>query len=176
MKRYFRNIGTALTELLGAFSGITLNSNETTSGAAHRRREEFPRLRKFINKLFFWQDDHCLYSAFREIEDCLEVLDAYGYEVTPPKAIAAVRPDLSTVAVDDVQAEARDEEATAQNPEADDFDAEAWFAGLPDNAKMRILEWGVSIKMSKANRKKVARIASVWNAEGLVAPKNHGMS
>ena len=83
MKRYFRNIGSGLTELLGALSGITLNSNETTSGAAHRRKDEFPRLRSGINKLFFWQEDHCKYASLKEIEDCVELLKAYGYEVTP---------------------------------------------------------------------------------------------
>jgi hypothetical protein len=51
----------AMTQLLGALLCVTLNSNESTSGAALRRSPKF--WRKAINAIFFWQDDHCLQAA-----------------------------------------------------------------------------------------------------------------
>lgn len=70
----------ALTQLLGGILGITLNANESTSGAAYRRRKEnkwFKALYRFINALFFWEDNHCLRTAVKEIEDSQDLIDAY---------------------------------------------------------------------------------------------------
>jgi hypothetical protein len=66
-----------MTQLLGALLCVTLNSNESTSGAALRRSPD--RWRKVINAIFFWQDDHCLQAARSEIDDCRELLLAYGF-------------------------------------------------------------------------------------------------
>lgn len=77
MNRYFYNIANALTELLGAVSGITYNSNETTSGAAYRRNIVW--LVNIIDALFFWQEDHCKKAAINEIKACKELLELYGY-------------------------------------------------------------------------------------------------
>jgi hypothetical protein len=60
-----------MTQLLGALLCVTLNSNESTSGAALRRSPD--RWRKVINAIFFWQDDHCLQAARNEIDDCREL-------------------------------------------------------------------------------------------------------
>jgi len=35
-------------------------ADESLSSRAHRIQDTYPRLRRGINKLFFWQDDHCL--------------------------------------------------------------------------------------------------------------------
>lgn len=35
-------------------------ADESLSSRAHRIQDTHPRLRLAINKLFFWQDDHCL--------------------------------------------------------------------------------------------------------------------
>lgn len=183
--RYFRNIGTALTETLGAFSGITINSNETTSGAAFRR--QIPWLIKFIDSLFFWQENHCEYSQRREIEDCKELLLAIGFTVEPPEvtlkeavviqaALSKGDPAPAPSKLWVAQAPARAEEFTADDPMSDDFDAEGWFVGLPENAKNRIVEWGVSIKMSLANRRRVGTIARNWHGAKAVSRANHGMT
>lgn len=84
MNRYFGNILNALTQLLGAFSGRTLNANESTSGSAWRRRNEDKFnavLYRVINAIFFWQDDHCKSAALQEVADSRELLEAYGYDV-----------------------------------------------------------------------------------------------
>jgi hypothetical protein len=70
----------AMTQLLGALLCVTLNSNESTSGAALRRSPD--RWRKVINAIFFWQDDHCLQAARSEIDDCRALLLAYGFYVS----------------------------------------------------------------------------------------------
>jgi hypothetical protein len=70
----------AMTQLLGALLCVTLNSNESTSGAALRRSPD--RWRKVINAIFFWQDDHCLQAARNEIDDCRELLLAYGFSLS----------------------------------------------------------------------------------------------
>jgi hypothetical protein len=46
------------------------------------------------------------------------------------------------------------EEAPLDDPMSPDFNVIAWFARLPYEAKRRIVEWGVSIRMSKPNRVK----------------------
>lgn len=83
--RYFRNVGVAATQFLSALVGLSLNANETTSGAAYRRREDgLGWLYRTINALYFWQDDHCLLAALKEIEDCQELLEAYSFIVVEP--------------------------------------------------------------------------------------------
>jgi hypothetical protein len=72
----------AMTQLLGALLGVTLNANESTSGAALRRSPNF--WRKVINAIFFWQDDHCLHAARSEIDDCRALLLEYGFAIEPP--------------------------------------------------------------------------------------------
>jgi hypothetical protein len=89
----------AMTQLLGALLCVTLNSNESTSGAALRRSPD--RWRKVINAIFFWQDDHCLQAARNEIDDCRELLLAYGFYVEPPSVPverAARQPEPQSVA------------------------------------------------------------------------------
>jgi hypothetical protein len=158
----------AMTQLLGALLCVTLNSNESTSGAALRRSPD--RWRKVINAIFFWQEDHCLQAARFEIDDCRELLMAYGFYVEPPSVPverAARQPEPQSVA--------QIEEASDDDPMSPDFNAVAWFARLPDHARRRIVEWGVSIRMSKPNRVKVYRIAQAWwQADG--KPRDgHGM-
>lgn len=73
-------IGNAVTQLLGAILCITLNANESTSGACYRRRHEnrfFMAGYKTINFVFFTQDNHCMRTAVKECEDSQELIDAY---------------------------------------------------------------------------------------------------
>ena len=73
----------AATQFLGAFSGRTLNANESLSGSSWRTRNT-PRgafLYKWINRLFFWEKDHCHAAALAEVLDSQELLEAYGYDV-----------------------------------------------------------------------------------------------
>lgn len=169
---YFRNIGVALTQLLGAVLGITLNPNETTSGAA--LRIPVPWLRKGIDKLFFWQESHCKRAVQMEIEDCKELLLAYGYQLSPPKTtIEEAAKEIVTKAP---MSTAQKQEAPGDNdPMSDAFDAQAWFTGLNTEARKRVVEWGVSIKMSRENRKKVAQIAQKWHNKDAVVREGHGM-
>lgn len=174
--RYFRTIATASTELLGALLGVTINSNETTSGAAFRRDPD-GWARKAIDRVFFWDENHCEEAVFFEIEDCKELLLAYGFELTPPPV--AKREAVKRIQAEkpwDEQKPARDQEATDDDPMSPDFDAAAWFKDLPEEAKERIVEWGVSIKMSRPNRKKVKRIADNWHLAGVKPRAGHGMS
>lgn len=186
---YLRNIGIALTQGLAVLTGIGLNPNETTSGAALRRRSERPRyeyLYKSINRLFFWQKDadgnlnHCEVAVVKENEDCVELLAAMGYGIQPPSVSIqeATKPKtpMTSLKTNTSQSQAQKEEFTADNPESDNFDAADWFAGLPENAKMRVVEWGVSIKMSRANRKKVAQIAQKWLAAKATPRAGNGMT
>lgn len=177
--RYFRTIGTALTELLGALLGVTINSNETTSGSAFRRQAwDQDAIDRFFYAITFGrQKNHCEQAVFFEIEDCKELLLAYGFELTPPPV--AKREAVKRIQAEkpwDEQKPARDQEATDDDPMSPDFDAAAWFKDLPEEAKERIVEWGVSIKMSRPNRKKVKQIADNWHLAGVKPRAGHGMS
>jgi hypothetical protein len=186
---YFRNLAVWCTQGIAVITGIGLNPNETTSGAALRRRSERPRYEKLyraINRLFFWQKDadgnlnHCETAVKMEVGECVELLAAMGYGIEPPRAtireVTKPKTPMTALKTNTAQSKAQAEEATADDPMSRDFDAEAWFAGLPDNAKMRILEWGVSIKMLRPyNTGRVNQIAQAWNAQGAVVRKNHGM-
>jgi hypothetical protein len=158
----------AMTQLLGALLCVTLNSNESTSGAALRRSPD--RWRKVINAIFFWQDDHCLQAARSEIDDCRELLLAYGFyraAVCAGRAGGTAKPEPQSVA--------QIEEAPDDDPMSPDFNVIAWFARLPYEAKRRIVEWGVSIRMSKPNRVKVYRIAQAWWQADGKPREGHGM-
>lgn len=86
--KYVRNVSVAVTQLLSAVVGLSLNANETTSGAAYRRRYDgLGWLYKTINALFFWQHNHCKAAAENEIKDCLEILEHYKYVVLKPNQI-----------------------------------------------------------------------------------------
>jgi hypothetical protein len=175
-----RIILVAMTQLLGALSMITINANESTSGAAFRINPN-GWLRKAIDALFFWQDSHCEKAVAGEIADCVELLNAYGFEIQPPPVpvAEAVKADHTSPEWQKRMAEqapAREQEHTTDDPNSADFDAGAWFSGLPDEAKSRIVEWGVSIKMSRANRKRVAQIAQAWHNADAVARSGHGMT
>ena len=50
------------------------HQNETVSGRAYRRR--WP-IRRYINALFVWQDDHCRASHQRDLEWAREILEPY---------------------------------------------------------------------------------------------------
>jgi hypothetical protein len=164
----------AMTQLLGALLCVTLNSNESTSGAALRRSPKF--WRKAINAIFFWQDDHCLQAARNEIDDCRELLLAYGFAIEPPEqtveqAAQAVKANTETR----IPTAAEIEEATLDDPMSPDFNVIAWFARLPYEAKRRIVEWGVSIRMSKPNRIKAYNVAQAWWQADGKPREGHGM-
>jgi hypothetical protein len=162
----------AMTQLLGALLCVTLNSNESTSGAALRRSPD--RWRKVINAIFFWQDDHCLQAARNEIDDCRELLLAYGFAIEPP-SVPVERPPGGDGQHGDPQTAAEIEEATLDDPMSPDFNVIAWFARLPYEAKRRIVEWGVSIRMSKPNRVKAYNIAQAWWQADGKPREGHGM-
>jgi hypothetical protein len=73
------------------------------------------------------------------------------------------------------QSVAQIEEAHDDDPMSSDFNVIAWFARLPYEAKRRIVEWGVSIRMSKPNRVKVYRIAQAWWQADGKPREGHGM-
>jgi hypothetical protein len=71
--RYLKNNLNAWTQALGALLGATFNSNESLSGAMYRRRNERKRYMLayiWINRLFFWQENHCRSAAEAEIRAC----------------------------------------------------------------------------------------------------------
>lgn len=79
---YWYKVGSALSQLGGALTGYTLNSNESISGAAWRRKNKV--LVKVINTLFFWQDNHCKQAAINEVTACQNLLVAYGIPCVSP--------------------------------------------------------------------------------------------
>lgn len=79
---YWYKVGSALSQLGGALTGYTLNSNESVSGAAWRRKNKL--LVKIINGLFFWQDNHCKTAATNEVRACQDLLVAYGTPCVVP--------------------------------------------------------------------------------------------
>ena len=186
---YLRNLLVWCTQGIAVLTGIGLNPNETTSGAALRRRSERPRYEKLyraINRLFFWQKDaegnydHCERVIVKEARDCVELLAAMGYGIQPPamsvREATEPKAELAALKTNTAQSAAQAQEATPYDPMLDTFDAEAWFAGLPEDAKKRVVEWGVSIKMSRDNRRKVAKIAQVWFSSGAVSREHNGMT
>lgn len=80
MARRIRIVLNALTQVLASLLCINLNANESTSGACYRRRREnkwFYSAYKTINFMFFWEDNHCMRTAVKEIADSQELMDAY---------------------------------------------------------------------------------------------------
>jgi hypothetical protein len=163
----------AMTQLLGALLCVTLNSNESTSGAALRRSPD--RWRKVINAIFFWQDDHCLQAARNEIDDCRELLLAYGFAIEPPVCSRWSKGGGTATRRPASRPRPRSRRLTLDDPMSPDFNVIAWFARLPYEAKRRIVEWGVSIRMSKPNRMKVYRIAQAWWQADGKPREGHGM-
>lgn len=72
----------AITQLIGAVSGRTLNANESLSGSSWRTRETPTGafLYKWLNRIFFWQKDHCKEAALRELVDAKQLLKEYGFD------------------------------------------------------------------------------------------------
>lgn len=186
---YFRNLAVWFTQGIAVLSGIGLNPNETTSGAALRRRSDRPRYEKLyraINRLFFWQKDsegnynHCERTAVMEAQDCVELLAAMGYRIEPPamtvRQATAPKSEFTNLKTNTAESISQAQEKTTDDPHSPDFNAGSWFAALPDDVKSRITEWGVSISMSVPNRKKVARIAQAWHNADAVAREGHGMT
>ena len=74
--RYRRTLGAAATQLLGAIFGATFNANETTSGASYRLRNRGRGWAyDLINRLYFWQENHCFEAQWREAQDCVGLLE-----------------------------------------------------------------------------------------------------
>lgn len=68
-------IAAALSELCNAIIGG--HNNETLSGRAYRRRNKSKRgalAYKWINRVFFWQKDHCFQSHLDDRIWCKEFL------------------------------------------------------------------------------------------------------
>jgi hypothetical protein len=69
MAQYLLNLGIAVDQLFNVLLGGW--PDETLSAAAHRYAPYSMRwniVRKLLNLIFFWQDDHCLDSYLAEVE------------------------------------------------------------------------------------------------------------
>lgn len=60
--------------------------DETVSGRAHREGliqnvDVWERRRRFINRLFFWSDDHCQASHMQDVRMARALLTLYGDEL-----------------------------------------------------------------------------------------------
>lgn len=80
MKAYLWNILEALSQLLHAVLGGS--PNITVSAAAYLKREKYPWLYRSINRVFFWQDDHCRDSWVSDIIFARKAL----FELGAPKS------------------------------------------------------------------------------------------
>ena len=69
IKRYFLQVGISLDQFINA-TFLAGWGDETLSSHTHRKQEVQPyrTLRKILNKLFFWQEDHCREAYESEIE------------------------------------------------------------------------------------------------------------
>jgi hypothetical protein len=65
MKTYFWNLLEATSQWLNALRGG--NPNITVSAQAYLDRAKKPRTYRFINRIFFWQEDHCRQSWVGDI-------------------------------------------------------------------------------------------------------------
>ena len=77
---YFQNLFKNVSQFGGAVFGRTLNSKEGLSGSSWRTRNTpvGAFLYKWINKVWFWEEDHCKISAEKDIQNCRELLEAYN--------------------------------------------------------------------------------------------------
>jgi hypothetical protein len=82
MKTYLLNIAEAISQLLNALLGG--NPNITVSGRAYLNRKRHPLPYKLINKLFWWQEDHCRDSWVSDITFARQALFELGAPKTKP--------------------------------------------------------------------------------------------
>lgn len=75
MLLYFLHLATALSQFFNVLIGG--HPDETISARAHRRRLEghagWARLRNLLNRVFFWQADHCASSFAGDCERAAQV-------------------------------------------------------------------------------------------------------
>jgi hypothetical protein len=163
----------AMTQLLGALLCVTLNSNESTSGAALRRSPEAG-----ARSSTPFSSGRTI-TAFRRLGPKSTTAGSYCWPMgslssrpsQPVEQAAAVKANTETR----IPTAAEIEEATLDDPMSPDFNVIAWFARLPYEAKRRIVEWGVSIRMSKPNRIKAYNIAQAWWQADGKPREGHGM-
>ena len=70
-----------LTSLFGALITVTVNACEDTSSWANRVSARKPWPKRWINRLFFWQDDHCAGSVEAKMFACIEFAAAHGLDL-----------------------------------------------------------------------------------------------
>lgn len=69
-------IGDALSQLLNVAlfpKHKETDANESVSGRAYRKQW---KLRHLINKLFFWQEDHCRDAYFNDLERARRLVES----------------------------------------------------------------------------------------------------
>lgn len=74
-------VGDMLVSLLSRFINAAFlggSTHQTTSARMHI--ENWPRGRRIINALFFWQADHCAWAWQKEVAEARRTLDRAGAE------------------------------------------------------------------------------------------------
>jgi hypothetical protein len=89
MKTYLLNLAEATSQWLNALRGG--NPNMTVSARAYLNRKRHPLPYKLINKVFFWQDDHCRDSWVSDIMFARRALFELGAPKTEPTG--SINPD-----------------------------------------------------------------------------------
>ena len=72
-------IGEMAVSLISRFINAAFlggSTHQTTSARAHI--EDWPRGKRFINALFFWQEDHCRFAWEREVDAAKTTLRRAG--------------------------------------------------------------------------------------------------
>ena len=87
MKTYAWNVLEAVSQLGNALLGG--NPNITISASAYLNRHKRPWLYRAINRLFFWQEDHCRDSWVNDIVFARRAL----FELGAPKAEPTGKPN-----------------------------------------------------------------------------------
>jgi len=158
----------AMTQLLGAFLCVTLNANESTSGWAYRTRGEKDWPYIWINRIFFWQKDHCAKAKANEIIDCRRLLEANGIFAVDPAEVADT-PKLLDAITDVVI------EKAAQVKIQQSFDAQEYFDSLTDEQKLDAVSNRPNVA-TYDHAKAVIKLAKAWHFKDVKARAGHGMT
>jgi hypothetical protein len=78
VKMYLIHIGDCLSQLANCAIFLGDNPNESLSGRAFRQRNGskfWSAMYRLINKIFFWQDNHCLDAHLLDKQRARRMLD-----------------------------------------------------------------------------------------------------
>lgn len=79
VNQYLTNIGGAISQLANVVF-LFGNPNESISGRSHR--EPWPRMERFVNAIFFLQDDHCKEAYESDVQWAKDLIKSDSENIT----------------------------------------------------------------------------------------------